>query len=422
MSHIDANRQRQFAVDVVTHLGAQGYQALWAGGCVRDRLLERTPGDYDVATDATPDQIRQAFGRRKTLAIGAAFGVITVVGPKEAGQVEVTTFRQDASYSDGRRPDSVTFSSAKEDAQRRDFTINGLFFDPLADRVIDYVDGLTDLHAGIVRAIGDPRARFREDKLRMLRAVRFAALLDFQLDGATQSAIGQMAAEITVVSPERIAAEMEKMLISAGRARAVRLLQETGLLAAVVPESEPAVAAGHPWQRTLDLLDAIAEPTFALTLAVLLHGAGGPELAEQIGERWRLAKRDSTRAAWLLERWGSLESARRLPWSRLQPLLTGDGAAELLELHAALAKVGACEGEEIAYCRDRLALPPADLNPPPLITGRDLIAKGIPPDRAYTRLLQQVREAQLDGQAVDRNSALELVDRLLLSLPETQGG
>lgn len=169
---------RQFAVEVVERLRTAGYEALWAGGCVRDQLLQRTPKDYDVATSAHPDQIRDVFGRRRTLPIGAAFGVITVLGPKSAGQIEVATFRQDATYSDGRHPDSVTFSTAEEDARRRDFTINGLFYDPLNEQVIDFVGGQQDIDRRVVRAIGDPYERIAEDKLRMLRAVRFSATFD----------------------------------------------------------------------------------------------------------------------------------------------------------------------------------------------------------------------------------------------------
>ena len=204
--------QRRFAAEVVHHLREAGFETYWAGGCVRDQLLGRTPKDYDVATSATPSQIRQLFGRRRTLAIGAAFGVITVRGPKEAGMVEVTTFRQDAAYSNGRHPDHVTFSSAREDASRRDFTINGLFYDPIEEQVIDFVGGRADLAAGVVRAIGQPRARFAEDKLRMLRAIRFSATFDFELEAETFSSVRQMAGEITVVSPERIAMEMRVIL------------------------------------------------------------------------------------------------------------------------------------------------------------------------------------------------------------------
>ena len=221
--------QRRFAADVVRRLRAAGFEAYWAGGCVRDQLLGRTPKDYDVATSATPEQIRTLFGRRRTLAIGAAFGVISVIGPKPAGMVEVTTFRRDAAYSDGRHPDSVTFSSAEEDASRRDFTINGLFYDPVEQRVIDFVGGQKDLAERHVRAIGCARDRFAEDKLRMLRAVRFAAAFDFTLDDEARAAIAEMAAEIHVVSPERIAMEMRRLLADSSRAAGVRLLLETGL-------------------------------------------------------------------------------------------------------------------------------------------------------------------------------------------------
>src|SRR6185437_2477298 len=176
---LDPERQREFALQVVEQLRAAGFESYGAGGCVRDQLLRRQPKDYDVATNATPDEICRVFAQRKTLKIGAAFGVIAVIGPRAAGTVEVTTFRRDAKYSDGRRPDSVTFSTAAEDAQRRDFTINGLFLDPIASQVLDFVGGQQDLQKQIVRAIGDPRARFSEDKLRMLRAVRMATTFDF---------------------------------------------------------------------------------------------------------------------------------------------------------------------------------------------------------------------------------------------------
>src|SRR6516165_655576 len=162
---LDPDQQREFALDVVRRLRAADYEAYWAGGCVRDIVLGRRPKDYDVATNAKPLEIRELFGKTRTLPLGAAFGVITVVGPRPAGQIEVATFRQDAAYSDGRHPDSVTFSSAREDAERRDFTINGMFFDPVERRVIDYVGGQEDLREGLIRAIGDTRMRFQEDKL-----------------------------------------------------------------------------------------------------------------------------------------------------------------------------------------------------------------------------------------------------------------
>ena len=213
---IDPEQQRRFALEVVRQLRTAGFEAYWAGGCVRDELLGRTPKDYDVATNATPPQIRALFGNTRTLPLGAAFGVITVLGPRSAGMIEVATFRQDAEYSDGRHPDHVTFSSAREDAARRDFTINGMFFDPVDGQVIDFVGGQADLRDHLIRAIGSPRLRFGEDKLRMLRAVRFTAAFGFSLDAETAATIREMAHEIPVVSPERIAMEMRRVFDRVG--------------------------------------------------------------------------------------------------------------------------------------------------------------------------------------------------------------
>ena len=200
------NLHRKFALEVVERLVAAGYQALWAGGCVRDYLMGHAPQDFDVATNAVPEQVRQVFGKNRTFAVGESFGVIVVLGPgKQYGQVEVATFRQDSLTSDGRRPDSVQFCSAKEDAQRRDLTINGLFYDPLTDQVLDYVNGRDDLKNKIIRAIGDPVARIQEDKLRMLRCIRFTSRFQFQLEQQTAEAIRKLAAQIDVVSKERVA-------------------------------------------------------------------------------------------------------------------------------------------------------------------------------------------------------------------------
>lgn len=189
------NAQRRFAKQVVEDLRAAGHEALWAGGCVRDGLLGIEPKDYDVATDAGPDRVREVFGRRRTIPVGAAFGVITVLGPKPCDPIEVATFRTDGEYRDGRHPESVRFTTAEEDAQRRDFTINGLFYDPIEERVIDYVGGEADLGGRTVRAIGDASARFGEDKLRMLRAVRFATTFGFDIEAETLAAIRAMAGE-----------------------------------------------------------------------------------------------------------------------------------------------------------------------------------------------------------------------------------
>jgi poly(A) polymerase len=407
---LDPDKQRQFAVDVVERLRAHAFEAYWAGGCVRDRLLGRTPGDYDIATNARPEQIREVFGNRRTLAIGAAFGVITVLGPRGAGQIEVATFRQDATYSDGRHPDSVRFSTAEEDALRRDFTINGLFFDPVADRLLDYVGGVNDIQHRVVRAIGDPRERFAEDKLRMLRAVRFAATFDFALDDATLAAIQEMAPQVTVVSAERIAAEMQTMLQNTNRATAMRLLDRSGLSEFVLPEMKLLDTA--QWEHTLAVMAALVEPSFSLALAAALHAVPGDKIVHQVGERWRLSKRDQQQAAWLVEQMPRLQQARRLPWPQLQRLLIADGIEELLALFDAVAASGAADPADAAYCRERLALPTDELNPPPLVTGDDLVAHGVPRGAAYKTLLEQIRDAQLDRTVTTRAEALALVDQL----------
>lgn len=225
----------EFADWIVRELQGAGHQALFAGGCVRDQLLGQAPKDYDVATSATPDQVREIFGPRRTIPVGAAFGVITVIGNKTMGNVEVATFRSDGKYSDGRHPDQVTFSDPEHDAQRRDFTINGLFYDPVRGEVRDYVGGQADLQLRIVRAIRNPHERFQEDHLRMLRAIRFATVLDFQLDGDTRAAIQVLAEEIRSVSGERIAAELRRLLECPQRGRGLELLQESGLLAVLFP-------------------------------------------------------------------------------------------------------------------------------------------------------------------------------------------
>src|SRR5207249_4152054 len=232
--------EREFAVSVVRRLQEAGHQALWAGGCVRDELLGLVPKDYDVATSARPDEVRRLF--RRTVAVGASFGVVNVLGPRAEDpplQVEVATFRSDVGYSDGRRPDQVVFSSDREDALRRDFTINGMFFDPIAGKLIDYVGGQEDLEARLLRAIGDPAVRFAEDKLRMLRAVRIATRFDLTLDPPTANAVRAMAPEITVVSAERIAKELRALLVHARRAHGMNLMFDLGLVTPILPELVP---------------------------------------------------------------------------------------------------------------------------------------------------------------------------------------
>lgn len=442
MPDYDPTELRQFALEVVEKLRAARYIAYWAGGCVRDQLLGIPPKDYDVATSATPNEIRVLFGRRRTLEIGAAFGVIGIKAPHGLGPVEVTTFRRDAAYSDGRHPDAVTFSSPEEDAQRRDFTINGLFYDPLADRVIDYVGGRDDLVQGVVRAIGQPQDRFAEDKLRMLRAVRFAARFGFTLDAMTADSIRQMADQIGVVSAERIAQEMRLMLVHPSRVRACTLLLESHLLAAVLPEAvamrgvpqgKPVQPEGDLWDHTLLVLEHLREPGFALALAALLHDIGKPEtmsnhqgklafhdhelagqrIAFNVCRRWKLSNKETESVCWLVSHHMYLGEARKMRWAKLQRMLTSDGIAELLDLHEADALASHGNTADVDYCRQLLAQPPEELNPSQLLTGHDLIRHGVPQGKLYHYLLERVRDAQLDKHVRTKREALAMVDRLL---------
>jgi tRNA nucleotidyltransferase/poly(A) polymerase len=421
----DPARQRAFALEIVQKLRVAGFEALWAGGCVRDELLGLVPKDYDVATNATPDQIRDTFGRRRTLNVGAAFGVVTVLGPRPAGQIEVATFRTDAAYSDGRHPDSVTFTDAQHDAQRRDFTINGLFFDPIIGHVVDYVGGQEDIRHRIVRAIGDPRLRLGEDKLRMLRAVRFAATFDFAIEPATLQAIQDMAAEITTVSAERIGMEIRRMLLDPNRAAALRLLRETSLLAHVL--TEVASLSPQDFDDTARVLAALRDPSLPLALSALLSTeyrvrstepqAQGPSLpaprsplsAHTVGRRLRYTNKEIERTAWLLNNLPAVTSASQLPWPKLQRLLIHDGAPDLLALHESIAGP---DDAALAYCRERLAWPPERLNPRPLVDGSDLIRHGFAPGPQFSALLEQIRDAQLNAEIHTRDEALALADRL----------
>ncbi len=415
MRELLPEEQRRFAVEVVRRLRSAGYEAFWAGGCVRDLVLERTPKDYDVATNARPGEIRTLFGHWRTLAIGAAYGVITVKGRGGAGQVEVATFRSDNQYDDGRHPTSVRFSDAREDALRRDFTVNGLFYDPIGQEVVDYVGGREDLKRQVLRAIGDPVQRFTEDKLRLLRAVRFATVLDFAIDPPTLEAVGRMAQQICIVSPERITAEVQRILIEPHRSRGVRLLLETGLAAAILPEMVFQERSSR--EHALAVLDRLPQTTFPCSLAVLFHGRVGLEGALEIGRRWRISNRDADRVVWLLVHYEALAGARSKRWSAVQRLFIAEGIEDLLAIREAEARTGNGDAEEVAWCRAQLARPPDELNPPPLATGDDLVGHGIPPGPAYRWLLERLRDAQLDGQIGDRQQVLALADQLLQEEP-----
>ena len=433
--------EREFAISVVQRLQEAGFQALWAGGCVRDEVLELVPLDYDIATDARPEEVRKLF--RRTVEVGASFGVAEVLGPKPL-KVEVATFRADVSYSDGRHPDAVVFSSAHEDALRRDFTINGMFFDPVKNELIDYVGGQEDLRARVLRAIGTPELRFNEDKLRMLRAVRIATRFDLTVEKATADAIRKMAGQITVVSAERIAKEMRQFLVHPRRAQGMQLMGDLGLVEPILPElipmkglpqGPPSAPTGDLWNHVLSVLEKLGpEASFPLAMAALLHDVGKPRtvgrtpdkytfyyhehvgarLADEIALRLRLSNDERERIVWLVEKHQILADARKMRQSKLKALLIHPGIAELLALHRADALAWGRSTEHVGFCESLLKeWTEADLNPPPLLTGDDLIRHGLEPSPKFKQLLDAVREAQLEGTIKTKQEALALVDRLL---------
>ena len=413
----DPAAARDLALAVVGHLREAGFEALWAGGCVRDEILGRTPVDYDVATSAKPEEVRKVFGHRRTLAVGAAFGVITVLGTKQSGQIEVATFRTDEAYTDGRHPAGVIFSTAREDAQRRDFTINGLFLDPINGEVHDYVGGREDLKAGIVRAIGVPAMRFGEDHLRMLRAVRFAAAFGFVLEAETRAAIEKMRHLVTSVSPERIAAELRAMVSRPGRRRALELLDETGLAREVLPAVAPAdgdPAGGEAWRESARIIDALDEPELGAALAALFEGVGAGPL-RAAAERLRLSNRDVKLAAWLLDgvaalghTHGDRDLAAR-PWSAVQPWLAHADAFVLADLLRARADCGRGSAAGAAWVSEQVARPREEIDPPPLLTGTDLMQAGVPEGKAIGALLGELRAKQLDGEIASREQAIQWI-------------
>ena len=444
---MSATPQFEEARRIAGALREKGYEAYLAGGCVRDLVLGRQPSDYDVATSATPDVVLSIFER--TFAVGAHFGVVLVAAQDENERfvTEVATFRSDAAYSDGRHPDAVQYTSkAEDDVQRRDFTINGLLLDPIHDNanprkaVIDYVGGLADLDAGIVRAIGRPELRFEEDRLRMLRAVRFAARFGFELEPTTFAAIRGLAARIHAVSRERIRDELTKMLTEGRARRAFELLDATRLIAQVLPEIDRMKGVEQPpqfhpegdvWTHTLMLLEQL-EPGCTTTLAwgALLHDVGKPAtfrlapdrirfdghvevgkaIAAEICRRMRFSNDETHRIGALVENHMRFADAPQMKSSTLKRFFRLPGFEEHLALHRMDCMAAHRNLEIYEYVRERWqSTPELDVRPPRLITGRELIAEGYQPGARFREILQAVEDAQLEGAIATPDDALRLV-------------
>ena len=431
----------QTALEIVERLVAAGFDAYLAGGSVRDMLLGRTPVDYDIATAARPDQIQALFPR--TVDVGAAFGVIRVL--ERDGEYEVATFRTEGAYVDGRHPSFIRFATAREDVMRRDFTINGLLYDPRAHRVLDFVGGRADLDARIIRTIGDPAARFTEDRLRMLRVVRLATELDFEIAAEVLAALRRLAPRVDDVSPERIRDELVRIVAGPDPARALGLLRETGLLQVILPEvareiGVPQPEAFHPegdvFEHTRLAMAHLKAPSVTLAMATLLHDIGKPPtferahdrirfsrhdevgaaLARTIMERLRFSRREADRVVALVGRHMVFKDVLQMRESKLRRLIASEEFPELLELHR--ADCAASHGDLTACARiealvEQLAgAPPV---PPPLINGRDVLALGLIPGPRVGEILRRVENARLDGEIQTRDEALALASALARS-------
>ena len=443
-----------FATSIVQTLRQRGFQAYLVGGCVRDLLLGREPKDYDVATDATPAQVMNIFP--ETYAVGAQFGVVLVPAPErgaikgipvdfssKAHAVEVATFRSDIGYSDGRHPDEVRFSSdPREDAARRDFTINGMLLDPVTGEVLDFVGGRKDLEAGIIRTIGEAEQRFGEDKLRMLRAVRFAARFEYTIEPATFVAMRKLAEQIQVVSRERVRDELTRMLTEGRARRAFLVLDESGLLKPVLPEISAMKGVEQPpefhpegdvFVHTLLLLDNVPNPC-PLTLAwgALLHDVGKPptfrmapdrirfdnhvevgvKMAEEICLRLRFSNDETEQILALVDNHMRFGHATRMKESTLKRFLRMPGFDEHLALHRADCLASHRNLSTYEFIQQKRAEIPAEkMRPAPLVTGDDLIAAGHVPGPIFREILGAVEDAQLEGRLPSRDAALEFVRR-----------
>jgi len=424
---------------LVDRLRTAGYLAYFAGGCVRDLVRQQTPKDIDIATDARPEEVQKIF--RRTHAVGAHFGVVVVV--EDDRQFEVATFRSDGAYLDGRHPVAVNYSSPEEDARRRDFTINGMFFDPPNDAVIDFVGGREDLAAGIVRAIGDPAQRFAEDRLRLLRAIRFATVLQFEIEPLTWEAIIQAAPGIKEISAERIREELVRIFLSPQRVRGWDLLDASGLMKAVLPELEAMKGCEQPpqfhpegdvFRHTRLMLDLLPEKvSLPLVLSVLFHDIGKPptssvdndgrirfnghdrvgaEMTEAIMQRLRFSRAEIDATVEAVRQHMVFKDVPNMRIAKLKRFMARPNFADELELHRVdcVSSHGMLDNYEFLQ-RKQTEFASEPIIPPPLVRGDDLIALGMKPGPRFREILDAVETQQLEGELSDRDEALAWIKK-----------
>ena len=428
------------ARDIVARLQQAGYTAYLAGGCVRDHLLGVEAKDYDVATSAKPEEVQRLFPRVTNLT-GKSFGVLRVMVDEEF--FEVATFRQDGAYKDGRHPEEVRFATAEEDAQRRDFTINGLFFDPVADKLIDYVGGEADLRAKVIRAIGNPADRFAEDHLRLLRAIRFATRLNFKIEPKTWEAIRAAAPTIRTISAERIRDELNKIFSAAKPEVGLDLLDQSGLLPEVLPDIAAMHGVEQPpqyhpegdvYEHVRLMLSKIQEPNLELALGVLFHDVGkkptskidengrirfnehesvGANMAEEIMTGLRYDNKTIQTVRELVQHHMQFKDVPKMRASTLKRMMARPTFPLELELHRIDCASSHGDLKHYDFLKHQLEIMSAEeIDPPQLITGRDLIAMGLPPGKTFKRILEAIRVAQLEGTVQTRDEALKMAHRL----------
>jgi len=438
---LEASRLYSVAVSIVRKLRQKGFIAYFAGGSVRDALLGKAPKDIDIATNARPEDVSVLFPR--TIAVGVQFGVQRVL--EEGFEFEVATFRSDGRYVDGRHPLDVRFATPEEDAARRDFTINGMFYDPVDGKLIDFVGGRQDLGRGIIRAIGVPAERFREDRLRLLRAIRFGAHLEFQLEADTWAALNRAAKEIIVVSPERIRDELVKILEDPRRLRGFELLDQSGLLAAILPEVEGLKGCEQPEQfhpegdvfvHTRKMLGLLGPEASGLqALAVLLHDIGKPftrsfdvtenrirfnghdrlgaEMAESVMARLRFSRQEIEVVVEAVRNHMIFKDVQQMRAAKLKRFMARPNFNVELELHRVDCAGSHGDLENYRFLvnkREEFANEP--LIPPPLVRGDDLLRLGMTPGPRIGELLHAIQTAQLEGEIKTRSQAIELLKTL----------
>ena len=450
------NQLKETAIGIVKRLKEKGFSALFAGGCVRDMLMGIVPEDYDIATDAQPDDIINIF--KRTVPIGLHFGVVLVM--ENDLDFEVATFRSDGTYSDGRHPDTVTFCDARGDALRRDFTINGMFYDPIEDKHFDYVGGEDDLKAGLIRAIGNPFERFDEDRLRMIRAVRFACRFDFKIEDQTAEAIKKFHDKILTVSRERIRDELRKTLTGPNPDMSIKMLDDLNLLHEILPEVTAMKGVEQPenfhpegdvYTHTLLTLTKLADGrketdareehppasngldkknlygSWELAMAVLLHDIGKPvtfeiadrirfnnhdsigaKMAGKICERLRMSNAEKERITWLVKMHLYLRHAQEMRVSKLKRLFAHEGYPELAELYKIDSLASTANLDDYNFCQKMFEeLKIEEIKPEPLITGNDLIALGLKPGPIFSKILDAIKDEQLEQKITTKEEALK---------------